>query len=120
MEFKRFTSSLGAVLTFIKNASDKQRLTDSFKDNNNSGLDADSVMVINSCTGANIPLPEKDEVINVCKAIEDIRNDGRIEGRMEGRMENQAEMIEALKANGVSDDIINAALKTMQEKSENK
>lgn len=111
-DFGKFNSKLGIVLDFIKNSTNKQKFAEKFNGNISAELDADSVMVINSCTGSNIPLPEKDEVTNMCEAIKGIRDDAK--------MENQAEMIEAMKANGASEEFIQATLKTMQENAEKK
>jgi len=51
-------------------------------------------------------ISEKHEVIKVCKAIVEIRNEERLK------------MIEAMKANGASEEFIQATLKTLQENAE--
>jgi len=51
-------------------------------------LSRNSVKVINSCTGANIPVPEKDNVIKVSEGILGLLEEGRAEGRTEGREES--------------------------------
>ena len=94
-------SNLGIVLSFIKNSVDKEKVSEKFSDTE---LDAESVMVINSCTGTNIPLPQKGETIKMCKAWEDFKKEGIIEG--------QNEVIEAMRANGASEELIQATLKT--------
>ena len=106
-------SNLGTVLSFIKNSDNKNRIRKRFADTE---LDAESVMVINSCTGSNIALPQKGEKIKMCKAWEDFKK----EGIEEGRAENQNEMIAALRANGVSEQLIQATLKTMKENAKTK
>lgn len=52
----------------------------------------------------------------MCKAWEDFKK----EGIAEGRLENQNEMIAALKANGASEQLIQATLKTMEENAKNR
>lgn len=112
-ELDSLKSDLGIVLSFIKNSDDKNRISERFADTE---LDAESVMVINSCTGVNIALPQKGDKIKMCKAWEDFKK----EGIAEGRLENQNEMIAALKANGASEQLIQATLKTMEENAKNR
>jgi len=116
-ELDSLKSNLGTVLSFIKNSDNKNRIRKRFADTE---LDAESVMVINSCTGSNIALPQKGEKIKMCKAWEDFKKEGIEEGRAEGRAENQNEMIAALRANGVSEQLIQATLKTMKENAKTK
>lgn len=108
-ELSSFKTSLGTVLSLIKNLDFKDEVSEKFADNE---LDAESIMVINSCTGSNIPLPQKGEVVKMRKAWEDFKK--------EGEMEGQKKMIAALRANGASDELIQAALKTMEENAKNK
>lgn len=46
-----------------------------------------------------IKISEEDEVVNVCKAIdemmEDSRNEGRLEGRLEGKIETLSNLVNA-------------------------
>lgn len=52
-------------------------------------------MIISVCTNVEFKLPEGEELVDVCKAIEDIKKDaldvGRDEGRVEGRAEGREE-----------------------------
>ena len=48
-------------------------------------------MVINACTNAEFKINPKQEVVDVCKAIAEIRDEGRTEGFVEGRAEGHAE-----------------------------
>ena len=67
-------------------------------------------MVINSCTGVNVRLPEEGCKVKMSQGFVDLFN--------EKKLEERNEMIEALKANGASEELIQAALKTMKEKHE--
>lgn len=106
-EISRFRTNLKTVLSFIKNSNNKQKLIDKFRDDQVSVLDAESISVINSCTGADLPLPENNEVIKVCKAIEDLKNDGRLE--------NQSDMSAAMRNLGYSEDEIAKIFKVAED-----
>ena len=72
-DFARFSSNLREVLSFIKYSSDKQminRLLD--EDENFNKLEREAVDVLNACVNAKIAVKEKEEVVDVCKAIQDM------------------------------------------------
>ena len=72
-DFARFSSNLREVLSFIKYSSDKQmidRLLD--EDENFNRLEREAVDVLNACVNAKIVVKEKEEVVDVCKAIQDM------------------------------------------------
>jgi len=52
----------------------------------------------------------------MCKAIEDMKTESENIGYVKGVETNQKEMIEALKASGVSDALISDALRYMERK----
>ena len=45
----------------------------------------------NEVTNSKMTIPDKEEMIDMCKAIQDIRNEGRAEGRAEGEARGRAE-----------------------------
>ena len=47
--------------------------------------------MLNEVTNSKLKIPEQEEKIDMCKAIQDIRADGRAEGRAEGQAEGRAE-----------------------------
>ena len=49
------------------------------------GVDRETVEAINLFAGTDIDIDEKDEVIDMCKAWEEQKNEGRELGREEGR-----------------------------------
>ena len=51
-----------------------------------SNVDRETVEAINLFAGTDIDIDEKEEVIDMCKAWEDQKNEGREEGREEGRI----------------------------------
>ena len=95
-ELDVFRSDLREVLKFIKHSRDKQSmqtLVDS--DPKFKSLNREAVQTISICANIDFKIPEGEEPIDMCKAIEDMkddaRNEGRIEGRNEGRIEGHRE-----------------------------
>ncbi|MCI7100231.1 MAG: hypothetical protein MR966_15310 [Lachnospiraceae bacterium] len=91
-ELTKFHSSLREVFAFIKCSTDKQQLEKLVKNNKRfTALDKNAAMVINACTNAEFKIDSESEVVDVCKAIAEIRDEGRTEGFVEGRAEGRAE-----------------------------
>ena len=59
-----------------------------------SSVDRETVEAINLFAGTDIDIDEKDEVIDMCKAWEDQKNEGREEGREEGRKEEKRALVQ--------------------------
>ena len=87
-DYEKLSTEFGTVMKFISNARDKEKLKAM---DDEKTLSRNSVEVINSCTGANIPVPEKDKVIKVSDGILGLLEEGRIEGRAEGKAEGRTE-----------------------------
>ena len=91
-ELAKFHSSLREVLSFIRCSTDKQQLIKLVKNNKRfTALDRNAAMVINACTNAEFKIDSKSEVVDVCKAIAEIRDEGHTEGFVEGRAEGALE-----------------------------
>ena len=96
-DLDKFQSNLRAVLGFIKYSDDSDAL-DSFllKEKSLQDLDKEAARVIGMCTNIKIVIDENSEVVNVCKAVQDMqdkaRQEGRLEGRQEGRQDGKKEM----------------------------
>ena len=75
-DFNKFKTELGEVLEAIKYANDKASF-DKLITNNRifKELSNESLAAINLFTGSEIPLTRKNEVTDVCKAIEDLKQD---------------------------------------------
>lgn len=72
-EFVRFSSSLREVMSFIKYSSDKKMIDSLIAGNENfNRLDREAVDVLNACVNAKIAVKGKEEVVDVCKAIQDM------------------------------------------------
>lgn len=90
-------SSAREVFTFIKYADDKVKLKDLLREPKYQALDPLAAEVINICTNAGLTLQSDDkEDVNMCKAIDEMREDSRNEGRNEGIEIGRKEMAAAL------------------------
>ena len=91
-ELDIFKSDLREVLKFIKHSKDKQsmqNLVDS--DPKYKSLNREAAQTISVCANVDFKIPEGEEPIDMCKAIEDMKEDARNEGRIEGHQEGFAE-----------------------------
>ncbi len=78
---EKLHSNLKEVLLYIKNSNDKEKLRKLVQnDEKFSRLERDAVFVINAITNSNLKIDENQEVFDMCQAILDIKEEGRIEG----------------------------------------
>ncbi len=81
-EMEHFHSSLREVLLFIKYSKDKERLQKLIStDPRFLSVEQKASQVIKVITGSEFKINEKEEEINMCKALEDLKEEGRKEGR---------------------------------------
>ena len=72
-DFASFNSNLREVMSFIKYSSDKQMIDRLIvEDEGFCRLDREAVDVLNVCVNAKIEVAENEEVVDVCKAIQDM------------------------------------------------
>ena len=97
-ELRKFQSSMREVLNFIKYSKDKRKLAqimqadaERFKH-----MEREAVQLLNLVTGAEMEMDEEEEVVNVCKAIQDMRKEERELGQQEGK----TQMIQSMLAHG--------------------
>lgn len=84
-EMKEFKTSLKEVMLYIKYSKDKEKLQEiAQKDVNFLSMDRQAAEVINVTTNSNLKYPEGKETINMCLAIEEMRNESRLEGEIMG------------------------------------
>ncbi len=110
-DFSKFSSELGIVLECIQNSDDNHRLHAIMESQEKyRSVDVDTIELINTFTSTKISTKEANGgKIDMCKAIDDMIEEGRKEGRMEGRVEERqdfADKIKKLRASGMSSDQI--------------
>ena len=85
-DFTGFRTSIRQIFEVLKNAYDKEKMQEVLhNDDKFSSVDRETVEAINLFAGTDIDIDEKEEVIDMCKAWEDQKNEGRELGREEGR-----------------------------------
>lgn len=88
---RKFHSSLREVLSFIKYSKNKEQMSRLIEENSTRfcRMEREAVAVINLFTGTNIEIREEEEVIDMCKAWEDMGEEKRAEGLEAARAENR-------------------------------
>ena len=93
-DFSKFATELSAVLKFIKCSADKNKMTELIHTDpaykKMSGTAANMLSIV---TGSKLVFNEKEEVVDMCKAIDDIHSDGIREGMEIGREQGREEGI---------------------------
>ena len=56
-------------------------------------VDAETASLINTITGSRLKLDTREEMVDMCKAIDDMRKESKEEGRTEGIESNRLESI---------------------------
>ena len=85
-DFTGFRTSIRQLFEVLQNAYDKEKMQEVLQnDKKFSNVDRETVEAINLFAGTDIDIDEKEEVIDMCKAWEDQKNEGRELGREEGR-----------------------------------
>ena len=89
-DFTRFRTSIRQLFEVLQNAYDKDKMQEVLQnDKKFSNVDRETVEAINLFAGTDIDIDEKEEVIDMCKAWEEQKNEGREEGRELGREEGR-------------------------------
>ena len=84
-DFKKFRTTLGEVLEAIKVSNDKEQMRQLiFSNPAFQKMDNESVAAINTFLGTNIPLNKTEEVTDMCKAWDDLMNEGIEKGIEKG------------------------------------
>ena len=88
--FTGFRTSIRLLFEVLQNAYDKEKMQEVLQnDEKFSNVDRETVEAINLFAGTDIDIDEKEEVIDMCKAWEEQKNEGRELGREEGREEGR-------------------------------
>ncbi len=89
-DFTGFRTSIRLLFEVLQNAYDKEKMQEVLQnDKKFSNVDRETVEAINLFAGTDIDIDEKEEVIDMCKAWEEQKNEGRELGREEGREEGR-------------------------------
>ena len=83
-DLKKFTSSLREVIEYIKYSRDKEKLSRILKGNSRMLIDREAALVIKAITNTAIEISEKEEKIDMCKAIDDMLSEREARGEIRG------------------------------------
>ncbi len=107
-DFDKFQTALGEVLAVIKVSDDKEQMKQLlFSNPMYQRMDNESVAAINALIGTAIPLNKTEGVTNMCKAWDDLMNEGREEGRIKGREEGRIKGREEGRIKMIADFLLN-------------
>lgn len=81
-DLERFSSSLREVIGYIKYSKDKKRLSEFLTDNPRMLMEANAARVIKAVTNTPLNIPDGAEVIDVCKAVEEMMNESEERGEL--------------------------------------
>lgn len=110
-EFSKFHTELSLVLKYIKYSKDKKKLRQMVQEDSAfttvSRRTADMIKIVTESN--HLHYSDGEERVNMCEAIEGIRNDALAEGKAEGREEGRIEGILSTLASLVKDEILTIA-----------
>ena len=87
-DFGKFRTDVGPLLEYIKNQKDKEKLDKIMHENDRfRSVDSETASLINTITGSRLKFDTREEKVDMCKAIDDMRKESKEEGRSEGRVE---------------------------------
>ncbi len=85
---EQFHTDIREVMLYIKYSKDKEKLTKLLASNDKfQKMDRITAETINAVTGSKLKFSEDEEVVNMCKAIDDIRKEERAEGKIQEKKE---------------------------------
>ncbi len=87
-EFAKLHTSLREVLEYIKYSKDREKLREVVQQNERyRNLEREAAAVINAVTRSKLRIEEQEEKVDMCKAIDDMRQESFEEGIEQGRTE---------------------------------
>ena len=92
-ELHKFTTSFREVMECIKCSKDKEQMKELLHDNPRMQMDASAARVISAVTSMELEIAEGAEVVDMCKAIDDMMSESRQEGICLGITEGEAKGI---------------------------
>ena len=93
-DFTGFRTSIRQLFEVLQNAYDKDKMQEVLQnDEKFSNVDRETVEAINLFAGTDIDIDEKEEVIDMCKAWEEQKNEDREEGRELGERQKIISLI---------------------------
>lgn len=87
-EIDEFQSNMREIMRYIKYSKDKKKLRSVVSTEQRfKSVERDAAEIINAATNSNMKIDKGKESVDVCIAIQEIREEGKMEGKMEGIIE---------------------------------
>ena len=97
-DFEKFRTDVGPLLEYIKNQKDKEKLDEIMHENDRfRSVDSETASLINTITGSRLKFDTREEKVDMCKAIDDMRKESREEGIESTRLESIRNVMDGLK-----------------------
>lgn len=101
-EFTKFHTELSLALRFIKQSKNKNKLKELInEDTSFRSVSKKTADLVNVVTKSNLHYNDREERVDMCEAIEGIRNDARAEGIEKGRVEGTLKTLISLVKDGI-------------------
>ena len=109
-------SELREVMLYIKYNRDGEKLRQTVqRDPRFRELSTETTVMLNVLTNSHIEIPKGAKTIDMCLALQQIEQKGRMEGRMEVRAENICLLIRTLRKFSLEEDVIRSEIMTQYE-----
>ncbi len=103
-DFGKFHTELRLALKYVKYSRNKTRLNEIVhEDSGYRRISKKTADMVNIVTGSKLKYGEREEKVDMCLAIEEMRNDAIAEGRAKGMVEGKAEGIAEGRAEGMAE-----------------
>ena len=84
-EINEFRTGMREIMKYIKYSDDKKKLNELIKSEQRfKSVERSAVEIINTATNSNMRIEERRELIDVCLAIQEMREESRMEGEIKG------------------------------------
>jgi len=113
--FEKFKTELGQTLEFIKYSADTPHFKMMLSKLKNQKLSNETVSVINLFTGAKIKLNEKEEVTDVCLAIEEIKQEAVLEATQKVTQQISIKNAKKLFENGFDYEVVRNSIEDLKD-----
>jgi hypothetical protein len=116
IEIDEFQTSLREIMRYIKYSNDKKKLEEILSTEQRfKNVERSAVEIINAVTKSNMKIEEGKESVDMCLAIQEMREESRIEGRNVGELEGAITFAKEL---GISREEVKKSFMVKYQKSE--
>ena len=110
--FEKFQTDFGKVMKYISVSDEKEKYRAVANEELYKEIKAETARLLNECVGLNLQIEEEEENVKVCKAVQDIKEEGITIGEARGREAGEmsfAKLVLKLEESNRKEEIIKAA-----------